>query len=152
MSCRVLSSAWPTCREPVTLGGGMTIEYCGFKEHGSALNNSSSTHFMYHLSSIGPGSSPLPNTVFSDSIRFSSSMDTPGGSIRIYLPIPTARPFRFLGYTGHLPFFASMMSSLVISFRISFMPSLRAVISLSFVPEVMNGGSIESSPALIYCW
>jgi hypothetical protein len=26
MSCKVLLSAWPTCRLPVTLGGGMTIE------------------------------------------------------------------------------------------------------------------------------
>ena len=26
MSCSVLLSAWPICSEPVTLGGGMTIE------------------------------------------------------------------------------------------------------------------------------
>ncbi len=25
MSCRVLLSAWPICREPVTFGGGMTM-------------------------------------------------------------------------------------------------------------------------------
>ena len=34
-SCRVMSSAWPMCSEPVTFGGGMTIEN-GFFFDGSS--------------------------------------------------------------------------------------------------------------------
>ena len=29
--------AWPTCRRPVTLGGGITMQYGGFPEVGSAV-------------------------------------------------------------------------------------------------------------------
>jgi hypothetical protein len=36
MSWRVLFSAWPMCKEPVTLGGGMTMQYGFALEKGSA--------------------------------------------------------------------------------------------------------------------
>ena len=44
ISWSVLSSAWPTCSEPVTFGGGMTIEKAGLGDEASALKSPFSTH------------------------------------------------------------------------------------------------------------
>jgi hypothetical protein len=51
----VLFSAWPMCRMPVTLGGGITMEYAGFEEVSFALNCFVAIHVEYHLSSTDAG-------------------------------------------------------------------------------------------------
>ena len=55
MSCRVLTRAWPICRTPVTLGGGMTMEKDFFLEAVLALKRFLSFQNLYHLVSISLG-------------------------------------------------------------------------------------------------
>src|SRR5581483_10825154 len=52
MSCSVLLSAWPMCSEPVTLGGGMTIE--NGRPSCFGRNAPSSSQRRYHFDSISP--------------------------------------------------------------------------------------------------
>src|SRR4030067_597050 len=56
MSCRVISSAWPICKDPVTFGGGMTMQYAGLSLFDSALKYSFSIQKSYHFFSISLGS------------------------------------------------------------------------------------------------
>src|SRR5229473_2637213 len=51
-SCSVLSSAWPMCRLPVTLGGGITMQYGGLADSGCALNAPELSHSGYRRASI----------------------------------------------------------------------------------------------------
>src|SRR5271154_1587367 len=59
MSISVWSSMWPRCSEPVTLGGGMTMEKAGPGLDGSALKSCSSTQYWAQRGSICPGSYAL---------------------------------------------------------------------------------------------
>src|SRR6266852_1455454 len=59
MSISVWSSMWPMCNEPVTLGGGITMEKTGPGAAGSALNNSSFTQNSAQRGSICCGSYAL---------------------------------------------------------------------------------------------
>src|SRR5215472_7942621 len=59
MSISVWSSMCPMCNEPVTFGGGITIEKTGPGFAGSALNNSSFTQHSAHFGSISFGSYAL---------------------------------------------------------------------------------------------
>ncbi len=52
----VLFSTWPIVKIPVTFGGGMTMEYGGFAEDGSAMKQPCSSQAAYHLSSTVSGS------------------------------------------------------------------------------------------------
>src|SRR5438093_6141153 len=56
MSCRVCCRAWPMCREPVTLGGGMTMEKRGLVDLLSATKYPPASQTSYHLCSTGRGS------------------------------------------------------------------------------------------------
>src|SRR5712692_8996114 len=56
MSISVWSSMWPICSEPVTLGGGMTIENTGPGALASARNNCCSTQARAQRGSICCGS------------------------------------------------------------------------------------------------
>ena len=58
MSCRVLSSAWPMCRLPVTLGGGFTIVY-GSAWGRLGRNAPVDSQCAYHFASIAAGSKVL---------------------------------------------------------------------------------------------
>src|SRR3954454_5194173 len=51
----VCSSAWPTCSEPVTLGGGITIENVGLPSCGPGLKTPASTQPAYLRSSTDDG-------------------------------------------------------------------------------------------------
>src|ERR1700754_2424736 len=55
MSMSVWSMAWPRCRLPVTLGGGMTMQNGGRSEAGSASKYPRSTHRSYSTPSTSPG-------------------------------------------------------------------------------------------------
>ena len=52
MSWIELLSICPMCRTPVTFGGGITIVKGSLSGFGDDLKHSSSSHFLYHLSSI----------------------------------------------------------------------------------------------------
>src|SRR5215475_13975121 len=56
MSISVWSSMWPMCREPVTFGGGITIEKTGPCAAGSARNKSPLDQNTAHLLSMSCGS------------------------------------------------------------------------------------------------
>ena len=56
MSISVCSSMCPMCSEPVTFGGGMTIENTGPGAFASALYNSSFTQYSAQRGSICCGS------------------------------------------------------------------------------------------------
>ena len=62
MSCSVLSSAWPMCSEPVTLGGGMTIVN-GSASGRSGRNRPFSSQCAYQRASIAAGSKVLGSSV-----------------------------------------------------------------------------------------
>ena len=51
----VCSRAWPRCSEPVTLGGGMTIENVGRPSGGPGLKTPASTQPAYLRSSTDDG-------------------------------------------------------------------------------------------------
>src|SRR5580698_124629 len=59
ISISVCSNICPMCREPVTFGGGITIENTGPGALGSALNSSSLTQYSAQRGSICPGSYAL---------------------------------------------------------------------------------------------
>ena len=56
MSSNVRPSACPTWSLPVTLGGGITMQYGGFPELGSAVKYPRTTHASAHLGSTSAGS------------------------------------------------------------------------------------------------
>ena len=56
MSWSVLLSAWPMWSEPVTFGGGMTMQYGFALENGSARKYPRSSHTPYQVSSAWRGS------------------------------------------------------------------------------------------------
>src|SRR5262245_51519554 len=58
-SCSVLSSAWPMCRLPVTLGGGMTMQYGALAESGCAFNAPEGSHSGWRGALIALGSQVL---------------------------------------------------------------------------------------------
>src|SRR5690606_26833905 len=58
ISCRLLSSAWPICRLPVTLGGGLTMVK-GVASGRAGRNNPLSSQWAYHRASIAAGSKVL---------------------------------------------------------------------------------------------
>src|SRR5687768_5755090 len=55
-SCSVSVNAWPMCREPVTFGGGMTMENEGSRREGSALKKPLSSQSRYQRGSTAFGS------------------------------------------------------------------------------------------------
>src|SRR3954471_10789969 len=55
-SIRVWLSAWPMCREPVTFGGGSTIENGGFSDEASAVKYPAATQRSYIGASSAAGS------------------------------------------------------------------------------------------------
>src|ERR1700722_2529564 len=52
----VLLRTCPSVNTPVTLGGGMTMEYAGLRECASATKNFCSSQYAYHFSSTDCGS------------------------------------------------------------------------------------------------
>src|SRR5215831_2715356 len=54
-SMNVWSSAWPMCRDPVTFGGGITMEYAGAGAAASAANRPRATQSSYRRASTSPG-------------------------------------------------------------------------------------------------
>ncbi|OPZ61761.1 MAG: hypothetical protein BWY88_00095 [Synergistetes bacterium ADurb.Bin520] len=75
MSCSVLSSACPRWRDPVTFGGGMTMQKGFFPSSwGSARKRSSAIHAAYRRSSMGFGSYALPISPRGSIVVFSSSI------------------------------------------------------------------------------
>ena len=58
-SSMVAVSAWPRCSDPVTLGGGSTIENGGLSLTSSARKNPCSSHHRAQCGSTLAGSYPL---------------------------------------------------------------------------------------------
>ena len=56
MSWMVLFSTCPSVSTPVTFGGGMTMEYAGLSDSGSAVKQPSASQYAYHFSSTACGS------------------------------------------------------------------------------------------------
>src|SRR5215210_760581 len=61
-SCSVMSSAWPMCRLPVTLGGGMTMVH-GSRSARSGRNRPALSQCRYQRSSIALGSKVLGSSL-----------------------------------------------------------------------------------------
>src|SRR3954466_1982657 len=73
-SIRVWLSAWPMCREPVTFGGGSTIENGGFSDEASAVKYPAATQRAYIGASSAAGSQAPARSVFCCG-AFSVTMD-----------------------------------------------------------------------------
>ena len=96
MSISVCSNMCPMCSEPVTLGGGITIENTGPGALGSALNSSSFTQYSAQRGSICCGS-------YAFAISRAIQCGSPG---KISAQLLHARPFFFrviFDYTGAKP-------------------------------------------------
>ncbi len=58
----VAVSAWPRCSDPVTLGGGSTMENAGLSLTSSAWKNPCSSHHRAQCGSTRAGSYPLSSS------------------------------------------------------------------------------------------
>src|SRR5687768_10945833 len=77
MSWMVLLRTCPSVSTPVTFGGGMTIEYGGFGEFGSATKNLFSSQYWYHRSSTDCGSYALESSDITEMLRVALALPEP---------------------------------------------------------------------------
>src|SRR6476659_403665 len=64
----VTNNAWPMCSEPVTLGGGMTIEKGAFGVCASAWKYFCSSQKRYHFCSTAAGSYALGSSLMTSRV------------------------------------------------------------------------------------
>src|SRR5437870_2473909 len=96
MSCSVLSSAWPICSEPVTLGGGITIVN-GSASGRAGRNMPSLSHFAYQRASISAGSKVFGSSVMPALLarrRVSATPSEPLIEPAMHLAVPLDRVLR----------------------------------------------------------
>src|SRR5690349_20935547 len=94
----VCSSAWPTCSEPVTLGGGITIENVGRSSCGPGSNTPASTQPAYLRSSTDDGeyvvgrSGREVGSVIAESLGSARAGPCPvTGAVRLWTPVRNCR-------------------------------------------------------------
>src|SRR5258708_9408522 len=97
-SISVCSSAWPTCSEPFTFGGGITIVNGGAADDASAVNRPRSSQNRYRRTSTSAGaywggSSAGSGAVTSGESSAAASQRSPDNRSLPYLPLPVLPGF-----------------------------------------------------------
>src|SRR5260221_13085629 len=92
-SISVCSSAWPTCSEPFTFGGGITIVNGGAADDASAVNRPRSSQNRYRRTSTSAGaywggSSAGPGAGPSCGPSAAAAQRSPDNPALPYLPLP----------------------------------------------------------------